>query len=248
MIKTELMKHQKAVVEFCCRPETKEYAGIFSEYGTGKTLMALALVEQRHFRKVLIVAPKLAIESTWCDEIKKHTNFRYCILQGTAKQKLKLLEYALGRLWNPERYGLEGVPARPMLFLINYEGVKSIWRELYRVKFDAIFADESTKIKTFDAERTKALFEVGETAKFRCVMTGFPVTENLGELYSQIKFIDRGKTFGLSYWKFLNKYFVRIGYKTVLRKKSVNKILDAIKPFCIRVTNDMLKLPPKVYS
>lgn len=248
MIRTRLMKHQQLIVDFCMREETKEYAGIFSEYGTGKTLCALKLIEERGFKTVLIVAPKLAIESTWVDEIRKHTDFRYCILSGTAKQKLNLLSYALGKVRHPSRYGHFGESNRPVLFLINYEGVKSIWYELYRVQFDAIFADESTRIKTYNAERTKALYEVGERAGFRCIMTGFPATENLAELYSQIKFIDRGKTFGLSFWKFLNRYFLRIGYKLVIKKRSVNQILNAIKPFCIRITNDMLGLPPKVYK
>jgi len=250
MIKTKAFgQHQTEVLEFCSiREETEEYAGIFADYGTGKTWCALALAEIKKFRKVLVVATKLAIDTTWCDEIRMHSDFRFCILRGTAKQKVNLLQYALGQIDDPTRFGYEYQSKKPMLFLINYDGVKSIYHELIRGGFDAVFVDESTKIKTFDAERTKALYEVGGYISHRYIMTGFPVTEHLAELYSQIKFLDRGKTFGNSYYAFLNRYFVRMGMKMVVKKRAITQILGLIAPFCIRVTNKSLKLPPKIYK
>ena len=250
MIKTKPFgDHQTEVVEFCStRDETEEYAGIFADYGTGKTWCALTLIEMLKFKKVLVIATKLAIDTTWCDEIRLHSDFRFCVLRGTAKQKMNLLLYALGQVDDPNRYGYENQSKRSMLFLINYDGVKSIYYELMRAGFDAIFVDESTKIKTFDAERTKALYEVGGSIAHRYIMTGFPVTEHLAELYSQIKFLDRGKAFGNSYYAFLNRYFVRMGMKMVVKKKAITEILNLIAPFCVRVTNKSLKLPPKIYK
>lgn len=255
MIRTKLMGHQIAAVEFCTEKNELPYSGIFADYGTGKTLMALMVVEilrliekEEKVRKILIVAPSLALETTWCDEIKKHSDFRFCLLKGTAKAKVNLLEYVVGIMDRPDRYGSQGQSDKPMLFLINYEGIKSIHDELSRARFDAVFADESTKIKTHDAERTMALYKVGENIRHRYVMTGFPVTENIAELYSQIKFLDRGKAFGQSYYAFINRYFVRFGQKLVVKKRAIKQILDLIKPFCIRITNESLKLPPKTYK
>jgi SNF2 family DNA or RNA helicase len=245
MIRTPLMIQQKTVTEFC---KDKDYAGIFSDYGTGKSLCALYLIEKRKFRKVLIISTSLSIDSTWCDEIRKHTDFRFCVLRGTAKAKVNVLEYAIGLIDHPDRYGYQNASQRPMLFLLNYESVKSIYRELAGAGFDAIVLDESTKIKTHNAERTMAAYEVGGSIPCRYVMTGFPVTEALMELYSQIKFLDRGKSFGNSYYAFLNRYFVRVGVKYVVKRRAIKQILDLIKPFCIRVTNEMLKLPPSVYK
>lgn len=247
MIKTKPMGHQNTIVNFC-RP--LPYAGIFADYGVGKSLCALMLVELKKYRKVLIVSTKTAIDSTWCDEIRKHTDYRFCILQGTAKQKINLLEYAIGKVSNPNRYGYEGESKRPMLFLINYESVKSIYSELQKAEFDVIVADESTKIKTFDTDRTMALQEISDympDVQHRYIMSGFPVTEAMSELYSQIKFLDRGKVFGNNYYAFINRYFVRQGPKTVIKKKSIKEILDLIKPFCIRIEGNM-KLPPKRYK
>lgn len=242
MIRTKPMIHQNIIAKFC---DDKPYAGIFADYGTGKSLAALMIIQLRKYKKVLIVSTKLSIDTTWCDEIKKHSDFRFCILQGTAKQKVNMLQFALSKISRPDRHGQYNDSAKPMLFLMNYEGVKSIYKELMDAEFDAIFADESTKIKTFDAERTLALFEVGGYVTHRYIMTGFPVTEALFELYSQIKFLDRGQAFGNSYYSFLNKYFVRCGPKMIVKKKAIKQILDLIAPFCIRITNESMKLPPK---
>ncbi len=255
MIRTKPMQHQVLAVEFCTQKCEKPYAGIFADYGTGKTLIALMLVEifkrakAGNFKKILVVSTSLSIDTTWRDEIKTHTDFRYCVLKGTTKQKANILEYVLSQIRDPNKYTYARDTAnKPMLFLVNYDGVKGIWRELRDAGFDAVFCDESTKIKTHNAERTMALYEVSERIPHRYIMTGFPVTENLAELYSQIKFLDRGEAFGRSYYAFLNKHFVRVGQKLIVKKKAIKLILDAIKSFCIRITNEHLKLPPKVYK
>jgi SNF2 family DNA or RNA helicase len=252
MIRTKLMSHQEVCVEFCIN-SGYDYTGIFSDYGTGKTLIALMIVEvlrrikKGNFKKILIIAPSLAIETTWCDEVKKHSDFRFCVLKGTAKAKANLLKYAVGIMDEPNRYGYNTLSEKPMLFLLNYEGVKSIYSELVGAEFDAVFADESTKIKTFDAERTLALYEISENIPHRFIMTGFPITENLIELYSQIKFLDRGRVFGNSYYAFINRYFVRMGQRLIVKKRSIKQIMELIKPFCIRITG-VLKLPPAMYK
>lgn len=254
MIKTKPMDHQLLAAEFCLDKNELPYSGIFADYGTGKSLIALMIIEvmrqikEKQFKKVLIASTWLSIETTWCDEIKKHSDFRFCVLKGTAKAKVNLLQYAVGKIDDPERYTYHNESTKPLLFLINYEGVKSIYQELIGARFDAIFADESTKIKTHDADRTMALYEIGKSVGHRYIMTGFPVTEKLSELYSQIKFLDQGKVFGNSYYAFINRYFVRLGIKTIVKKKSIKEIMDLIKPFCIRITNEVLKLPPKTYK
>ena len=245
MIRTKPMGHQSMVLKFA---GPLEYAGVFADYGTGKTLMALMLTQLKKFRKVLIVAPKTAIDTTWKDQIREHSDFRFCVLKGTAKQKVNMLQYAVGKVDQPNRYGEVSGSFKPMLFLINYEGIESIYHELKAAEFDACFADESTKIKTYDSKRTMAMQELGPTVKHRYLLVGFPATESLYELYSQVKFLDGGKTFGHSYHAFLNKYFVRLGPKMIIKKRSIKQIMDLIKPFCIRITNDTLKLPPKVYK
>ena len=113
---------------------------------------------------------------------------------------------------------------------------------------NGILVHNSTKVKSPKALRTKILWALGRKAKKRFIMTGWPITENIAEIYSQVKFLDFGKAFGNSYYAFLDKHFIKTGFKRIPKKKSAENIFKAIKPFCIRVENDVIKLPPQVYK
>jgi len=244
MIRTKLMKHQKLIVDFM---QDKKYSAVFADYGTGKTLCVLAHVDQmERARKILIVSSKTAVQSTWPDEIEKHSNFRYVHLLGNRRKKQIALRLGLRASYQEETpYGAEHT--QPVFFLINFDGVRNIYDELVQVGFDYVVVDESTKIKSPRAARTKILWALGRTVKRRTIMTGFPITENLGEIYSQIKFLDHGKALGAGYYAFLEKYFYRAGFKRKPKIGTEKKIFGLIKPFSIRVTNKVLQLPPKVY-
>ena len=240
---TKLMKHQEDIVEFC---KDKPYAGIFAEYGTGKTLCTLKLTEVAKWSKVLVVCSKTAILATWPAEITKHTDFNYVYLVGTKQQRIDALSLGLRKArQQPSAYTAEYL--RPTMFLINFDGVKSIYNELVASSMDCIIVDESTKIKYPTTMRTKVLWALSKTIPRRFCLTGWPITESPQDLYSQIKFLDRGVTFGNSYQGFMDKYFAKIGYKRVPKKGAPEAIINAVGGFCIRVTNEALNLPPKTY-
>ena len=50
--------------------------------------------------------------------------------------------------------------------------------------------DESTTIKTPTAKRTKNILKLGESAKYRRIMTGSPVTKNPLDLFTQCDFLS----------------------------------------------------------
>ena len=142
MIRTPLMSHQRLVSDFC---EEKEYAGIFAGYGTGKTLVALELIQRNQWRRVVVVSTKTAITSTWPDEIEKHSTFRYCLLLGTERQKMKVLSLAIDRSYT-SKSSIFKPSKSTMIFLINFDGVRNIYQALCDIKPNALFVDESTKI------------------------------------------------------------------------------------------------------
>jgi len=240
---TKLMEHQNDIVKFC---KDKPYAGIFAEYGTGKTLCTLKLTEVCGWSKVLVVCSKTAILATWPAEITKHTDFNYVYLVGTKQKRIDALSLGL-RKARQQGSAYTAEYLRPTIFLINFDGVKSIYNELVASGMDAIIVDESTKIKYPTTMRTKVLWALSKGIPRRFCLTGWPITESPQDLYSQIKFLDRGVTFGNSYHGFMDKYFAKIGYKRVPIKGAPEKIINAIGGFCIRVTNESLNLPPKTY-
>ena len=237
------MEHQSLIAKFI---KDLPFFGIFAEYGTGKTLCALSHINTHKYRKTLVISTKTAIQSTWPDEIKAHTDFQYVVLVGSRKHKLNQLYLGLSRSHVDAGY-YHSAKTHPVIFLINFDGVKNIYNELVQAGFDLMLIDESTKIKSPKTTRTQAIWKLGEAAESRGIMTGFPVTENIANIYSQIKFLDSGETFGGNFYAFLNRYFVKLGPKKLPKKKSVKEIMDKIKPFCIRVSGSVLKLPPKTY-
>lgn len=244
MIITKPMEHQVTISKFGA---ARDYAGIFAEYGTGKTLAALMIMEMLKLSRVLVVSTKLSVQSVWPSEIRKHTNFRWAVLIGSRRKKAKILYHAMKTsVGSTNKYGKAVQP--PTVCLVNYDGIKNIYREIVKCPWDAIILDESTKIKSPDTARTQILWNVGEKIPRRYIMTGFPVTENLADLYAQIKFLNNDNLLGTSYYSFVNTYFVRMGTAVLPKKKRVTELLEKIKPFCIHVTNKSLKLPPKIYK
>lgn len=244
MIRTKLMDHQVKISEFA---RTKQFAGIFADYGTGKTLCALDMVDKLHITKILVVSTKLSVQSTWPSEIRKHTNFRWVVLTGHPRRKTKLLQYGMKIAHIPGgRY--HAADTRTVIFLVNYDGIKNIYHDIIRCPWDMIVLDESTKIKDPFTKRTKILWDIGKRIPRRYIMTGFPVTEHYANLYAQIKFLDDTNVLGPSYYAFLNEYFVKMGPKVLPIRKKVDALIEKISPFCIRVTNKSLKLPPKIYK
>lgn len=243
---TKLMQHQKDIVGFI---KDLQYFGVFADYGTGKTLTALKFVDINKLNKVLVVSSKTAITGTWPEEIAKHTDFKFVqILATTPKKKVEILYKGLLYANEPETpYGRS--MRNTVIFLVNFDGVGNIFNELLDAGFDAIFVDESTRIKSHDARRTIILWKLANYIPIRGILSGFPVTEDLRNIYSQIKFLDAGEALGNNYYKFVNKYFVKTSpVKSTPRRKGVKEILEKIKPFCIRVTNETLDLPPKSYK
>ena len=68
--------------------------------------------------------------------------------------------------------------------------------------------DESTRIKTPSAKRTKAITKFGKLAKYRRILTGTPVTEGDEDAYSLFKFLDPNILGYDSYYSFKARYCV----------------------------------------
>lgn len=72
-------------------------------------------------------------------------------------------------------------------------------------------ADESHRIKSPTSKRSKALIKLGQNIKYKYILTGTPVLQSPLDLFTQIQFLDNGKTFapcGTNFFAFRNAYFV----------------------------------------
>ena len=243
MIRTKPMDHQVRIQNFGVK---RQCAAIFAEYGTGKTLAALMIANALRLKRVLVISTKLSVQSVWPTETRLHSNFRWVTLVGGRRKKARMLYHAMKTVHENVRYS--SGKTVPTLFLVNYDGVKNIYREIIKCPWDAVILDESTKIKSPHTLRTKIIWDLGQRIKRRYIMTGFPITENIPDVYAQMKFLTNDNLLGTSYYAFLNTYFARMGTKILPKRNKIKELFEKIRPYCIYITNKSLKLPPKRYK
>ena len=125
--------------------------------GCGKTLTAIATMGTAYqlgkIEKVLIIAPT-SVCSVWPKEFEEYADFKVNVkvMQGEKDKRIKALS------------DLNSFPFKALkVAVINYE---STWREgifeaLQAWNADMIICDESQRIKTHDAEQSKAIHKLG---------------------------------------------------------------------------------------
>jgi SNF2 family DNA or RNA helicase len=125
-----------------------------------------------------------------------------------------------------------------------------------------VILDESTKIKSPKAGRTKRIIKMFESAKYKLILTGTEITNSLFDIYSQFQFLK--KNFWESKrreWKnyyLFSHYFgefqkVKMGahieFDKLISYRRINELLETIKPHCYRIRkNECLDLPDKIYQ
>lgn len=239
-------EHQKEMLAF--------HAASFSsldnsEVGTGKTAPMVVWLSTRLSKEAqsgvaLVICPNSILDN-WVKEINAWTNLIPVVLRGTKVKRLKLLK------------GLADV------YLINYEGVRVIYRELMAKSFDAVIADEIHHIKQYKGSYSKPtqsflVRELGRTARFTKGMTGTLLTNSLEDIWAIAKFISPDIFKGLNFWGFRNRYLydANAGKSWMKwpdmkpRPGAAEEIREKLRPYTIRFEKkDVLKwLPPVLFQ
>lgn len=111
--------------------------------------------------------------------------------------------------------------------------------------------DESTRIKTPGATRTKAVHRLSKHAPYRAIASGAPVTKGVEDLYAQLKFLSPDILGFSSFYTFRNRYCIMGGFegKMIVGYRNVEELLKRLDGHSFRVTKaDCLDLPEKVYT
>lgn len=137
--------------------------GLLFEMGCGKTLTAIAIAgagyQMGKVERLLIVAPT-SVVAVWPKELQEYAKFKYTCktLLGEKKQRIKQIDDLL-------KFPFKALKVA----VINYE---STWRpeileKLKEFDADMVIADESQRIKTYDAAQSNSYWEgeFGATAE-----------------------------------------------------------------------------------
>lgn len=150
---------------------TNKGFGLLFEMGCGKTRTAIAIAgaayQKGAIQRVLVIAPT-SVVSVWPKEIAEVADFKVTCkaLLGTKQQRIRMIE------------DLQAFPFKALkVAVINYE---STWRDglfekIQEYDADLIICDESQRIKTHDAEQSKAIHKLGDQARYKLILSGTPV-------------------------------------------------------------------------
>lgn len=192
--------------------------------------------------RLLIVAPT-SVVAVWPKELQEYAIFKYTCktLLGEKKQRLKQID------------DLIKFPFKALkVAVINYE---STWRpeileKLKEFDADMIIADESQRIKTYDAAQSKAMHELGDQARYKLILSGTPVQTAAIDIWSQYRFLDKS-VFGDNFFKFRGRYAIMGGYgnKKIVGYKDLEGLIKKEHSIAFRVTKDeALDLPEQTFE
>ena len=246
--------HQLTALEKSWNRQTYAY---FMEMGTGKTKVLIdnlaMLYDKGKVDGALIIAPKGVVGTWYNNEIPAHLpdhidDVTVLWQANITKQQQEKLDY----LFEPEE--------NLHILIMNVEALSTTKGTDFAAKFldshNTLMAiDESTTIKNPNAKRTKNILKLSETAKYKRIMTGSPVTKNPLDLYSQCEFLDPWLLDYTSYYAFCNRYAEMKtmhahgrSIQVVDKFKNLGELSDTLKNFSYRVLKeDCLDLPDKIY-
>lgn len=207
--KTRPYKHQVAALRKLM--ELKGVGALLMEPRTGKTKVAIDFVSMAHqvgkCNRVLVICPA-SIMDVWVDEIQTHCPFKFTITVWDKKGRKKVDLPRFGRdcldfvIINYDAFSVAGAITKRV---VDEKGRTTQIRrsrrrggryDMLRAFLDwmpdAILCDESHRMKSFTAKKSKTIHKLGPVASIRIIMTGTAITKKkrIFDLYSQWKFLN----------------------------------------------------------
>lgn len=217
-------------------------AAIVSEPGTGKTKMAIDAASAMYLDGLVgsvFIACPVGVRNTWKHEFGVHCPVPYNIQMITGD---KDPDAPLPGVLNVAIVGIESLAvgrafSRSANFMLN-------------AARPVIIVDEAHLIKNHSASRTKNVKTLSMNCKYRWFLTGTPVANHIGDLYSLFDYLDPDIIGFPDYWTFMQRYAIYGGYENrqIIGWQHTEEILEAVEPYMFKaLKKDCLDLPPKVY-
>ncbi len=227
--------HQREALAFV---EDKPGSMLAMEMGTGKTKVAIDLMDAHDYRRVLILCPLSVVAGVWPGEFAKHSPAPWTILSlahGSVKDKQAWAETGVR---SSERAAV----------VINYE---SVWREPFgswakKQPWDLVVMDESHKLKTPRGNASWYCARLSDKVPQRLALTGTPMPHSPLDIYAQYRALDKD-IYGTSFFRFKSRYAVMGGWSNtqVVGYQNQQELQEKLYSIAYRVeAADVLDLPP----
>ena len=213
------------------------YAAIFHEQGLGKTKIAVDLMLfwlGNDLVDTMFVITKKSLVQNWFDELREHSYVTPRVLSDNRRDNSLALNSPI------------------LIYITNYEAILSnselISHFLQTCRVGAIL-DESHKIKNPHSKLSSCFHHLSSGFAKRVIMTGTPAANRPYDIWSQIKFLDNGKSLGPSFadFKTLADLPQRISSIESSYSRDLATALTNIRPFTVRDTKETagIELPQK---
>ena len=238
------------------------------DMGLGKTIQVLALLESRRIRKISspnsVASQKQSGGSKPAKKRKSEDESLLVAAAANLKRKPTVVIVPKSLIFN---WIEEAAKFTPLLRILNYTGtdrqtkakeigddggfdvllttygtMRKDIADLSQVEFDYAILDESQAIKNSKAQCAKSSRLL--RADYRLAMTGTPIENHLGELWSLFEFLNPGMLGGSTNFARLTNQKKN---NVEEREETLSALSKAIAPFLLRRTKEQVltDLPPK---
>ena len=208
------------------------------EMGTGKSKVAIDLMDTQDYRRALIICPLSVVSGVWPGEFAKHSAAPWNVLplaRGSVKDKQAQAQAAL-------------LKSERAAVVINYE---SVWREPFgswakKQLWDLVVLDESHRIKSPGGVASRYCSRLSDRVPQRLALTGTPMAHSPLDIYAQYRALDKS-IYGTSYTRFKARYAVMGGWSNaqVVDYQNQEELTAKFYGIAYRVNAaDVLDLPP----
>jgi SNF2 family DNA or RNA helicase len=236
---------------------------ILLEQGLGKTRVALETFRHLTLKRVvdgmLVIAPN-GVHVNWTRrEIPQHFDLGAEVVTWESHRSDTTKKFA-------GAWASLLASVRPVIFSVNVEALSSGLRayarvdEFLRKRRCLMVVDESSRVKTPNAQRTKRVLRLARLAPYRRIMSGTPVTQSPFDIYTQFALLDPAILGYTSFHAFKHHFGVwrrelarcpgrSWQYETLVKYVNLEELKSLVAGHSYRRTKaQCLDLPPKVYQ
>jgi SNF2 family DNA or RNA helicase len=218
------------------------------DMGTGKSKVAIDLVNHFQCQRILITCP-VSVMDVWPDEFERHSEMAAAVhvcdrKHSVARRVREASDFLVVR----------DLPDHIKVVVINHE---AIWRAPFgkwalEEDFDMIILDESHRAKSAGGKLSRYLgrWPSQSHQTYRLALTGTPCPHSIDDMYGQARFIDPS-VHGTNHQVYKAQYMMMGGYGNyqVVGFKNTDDWWEKFHSMAIQVkADDVLDLPEAVHT
>lgn len=206
-VRTSAWAHQRRAFYFA---RELDAAMLAMAMGSGKSMTAIALLQEWDAKHVLILCP-VSVLGVWPNQFELHAidPAEWHVVAGDPRMSVtgRVESIAQGILFAEKTN-------RRSVSIINYD---SAWREnmaqlIKAQDWDVIIADESHRLKSAGGKASRFASGLRDITARRLCLTGTPMPHSPLDIYAQYRFLDPG-IFGTSKNRFMRRYAIMGGFE-----------------------------------